>query len=113
MGFRLGSKGEAIVLRVVAFRVRKIQSYFRKRELMSGDSALSNDDVAASGARRLPDRRLRDHDADKKLNVEVALGCGIVCRMASRGGPPSCAGNVIKGKRAAREIEDDGRGWLL
>ena len=30
MGDRLGSRGEAVVLRVVAFRVRKIQSYFRE-----------------------------------------------------------------------------------
>lgn len=75
---RLGSKGEAIVLRVVAFRVRKIQSYFTKRELMSGESGLSNDDVAASGARRLPDHRSREHDPDKKSNVVRALGCGVV-----------------------------------
>ena len=75
---RLGSKGEAIVLRVVAFKVRKIQSDFRMRELMSGESGLSNDDVAVSGARWLPDHRLRDHDPNKKLNMEVALDYGVV-----------------------------------
>ena len=30
MGVQLGSRGEAVALKVVAFRVRKIQSYCRK-----------------------------------------------------------------------------------
>ena len=75
---------------------------------MSGESGLSNDDVAASGARRLPDHRLRDHDPDKKLIVEGALVCR--CRVARRDGRQSCAGKVIKGKGfAAGEIDDEER----
>ena len=65
-------------------------SYLRKRVLMNGESRLSNNDVAAWGARRVPDHRLRDHDPDKKLNVEGAL----VCRVASRDDTRSCAGGV-------------------
>ncbi len=77
---------------------------------MSGESYLSNNDVAASEARRVPDHRLRDHDPDKKLNVEGAL----VCRVASRDCPWCGAGSVMRGKRPARESvrgmgeEDDG-----
>ena len=67
---------------------------------MSGENGLSNDDVAASGARRMPDPRLRDHDPDKKLNVEGALVCRVVWQAGMSG-----AGNVIKGKRAAAASE--------
>ena len=77
---------------------------------MSGENGLSNDDVAASGARRMPDPRLRDHDPDKKLNVEGALVCRVVWQ-AGMGAVRSGAGNVIKGKRAAAaseiEIEEE------
>ena len=39
---------------------------------------MSNNDVAASGegARRVPDRRLQDHDSDKKFTVQRAFGGG-------------------------------------
>lgn len=51
--------------------------------------------------RRLSDHRLRDHDADNKLNMERALDLSFC--VASRDGPQSCAGNVIEGKREAGE----------
>ena len=55
---------------------------------------------------------MEDHDPDKKSNVERALD--LWCRVASRDGPWSCAGKVIKGtgkgKRAVGEIAD-GEGW--
>ena len=54
---------------------------------------LSNNDVAASGARRMPDSRLRDHDSNMKLNVEGAFGGGRC--MASRDGPWPYAGKIV------------------
>ena len=91
----MGSKGEAVVTRVVAFRVRKIQVVLWKAgDDQSGGSSLSDNDVAASGARGMPNHQLRDHDSDKKLNVEGAFGgccsCGeqgwsvALCREGSR-----------------------------
>lgn len=56
---------------------------------------MSNNDVAASGARRMPDPRLRDLDSDMKLNVEVVFGGGC-CMDGEQGcGRWPCAGKVI------------------
>ena len=69
---------------------------------------LSNNDVAASGARRMPDSRLRDHDSNMKLNVEGAFGGGRC--MASRDGPWPYAGKIVMRVCKGRKGE---RGWRL